>query len=195
LTSASVQTSSQNNGLLIQAVFALLAVMLFVFAGINLFSNFRPVATANNDLANKVIRSILLDDVPRHDLLVEVSKQQEALLLQNPIEPYAWMRLSFARKMTDGNPQNAFNALRFADSVAQPDSAGGLERIMMWHSYADIHTDADKKREREMWRQAFRADWPNLYKTIAANRLHHVFDVAIEEDPVLLEKLNKTRKH
>ncbi|MDX1921777.1 MAG: hypothetical protein SFW65_01425 [Alphaproteobacteria bacterium] len=174
---------------------AALAAALIYFAGVNLFSDFRPVVNANDTLAIQLNQATALRMTARVARFAELLQRQEALLVENPIEPYAWMRLSYLRLNTGDTRQSAFDALRFADKIAQPDNVGGMERILMWHDYADIHTDADKEREVQMWRKAYRGDWDNLYNVIAAHRLHHVFDKAIEGDPQLLAKLNKTRKH
>lgn len=174
---------------------AVLAVALLGFAAINLFYDFKPAVDKNDALAIQLNQAAALPKLQRLDRFMALRQRQEALLAENPIEPYAWMRLSYLRQNTGESRPSAFDALRFADKIAQPDNVGGMERILMWHDYADIHTDADKDREVQMWRKAYRGDWDNLYNVIAAHHLHHVFDMAIEGDPELLAKLNKTRKH
>ncbi len=150
---------------------------------------------ANEQLAITLNQSDALPFAQKVQSYANLLKQQEALLIQNPIEPYAWMRLSFLRKNAIGDRAGAFDALRFADKIAQPDNAGGMERILMWRDYADLHTNADKAREVDMWRRSYRENWDNMYNVIARHHLHHVFDMAIEGDPELLARLNKTRKH
>lgn len=193
--SAMCSASAPYNTLARTGAMGLLAALLIWFAVINLFSGFRPTTAANDKLAVALNQSDALPLARKIESYVDLFKQQEALLIQNPIEPYAWMRLSFLRKSVLGDRVGAFDALRFADKIAQPDNVGGMERILMWRDYVDLHTDADRAREVDMWRRSYRENWDNMYNVIEAHHLHHVFDMAIEGDPELLARLNKTRKH
>ncbi len=170
---------------------AVMVAALLVFASINLFSNFRPTASANDHLANQLNQSGALGFAERLKAYTKMRSEQETLLVQNPIEPYAWMRLAFLRNATQGNRRHAFEALRFADTVAHPDNVGGLERILMWHDYADVQTEAERAREKEMWRTGYREKWYYLVQTARRNRLFDNLKEAVLEDPELAARWNK----
>ncbi|MBY0429210.1 MAG: hypothetical protein K2Q32_08325 [Alphaproteobacteria bacterium] len=173
---------------------AVMAALLLGLASINLFSNFRSVAAANDQLANKLNQSDALDFQARLKIYAELRAQQEALLIQNPIEPYAWMRLAYLRSATQGNRRYAFEALRFADAIAQPDNVGGLERILMWHDYASVQTEAERKHEQELWQTAYRLNWYSLFDMATYHHLLNELKSAIMEDPELAARWNKTHQ-
>lgn len=182
--SISIKFTAQTVGL------AVMAVLLLALASVNLFSNFRPVAAANNRLANQLNQAAALQFSERLKVFAELRRQQEALLAENPIEPYAWMRLSYLRQATQGNRRQAFEALRFADTIAQPDNVGGLERILMWHDYADVQTDVERDREKELWQAGYRQNWYRLMETATYHRLLDDLKSAVIEDPELAARWN-----
>ncbi len=168
-----------------------LAVVLLAFSCVNVFLNFRPTAEANENVYDDLYESAALAPAERQDVYAELRQQQEFLLVQNPIDPHAWMRLAFLRNATQGNRRYAFEALKFADAIAHPDNDGGLERTLMWHDYADVQTHAERQRETELWRTAYRQHWDNLGTLV---RQHHVLDdlkAAVLSDPVLAARWNK----
>ena len=170
---------------------AVMVAVLLVFASINLFANFRPTASANDHLANQLSRSSALSFAERLKAYTEMRSRQEALLVQNPIEPYAWMRLAYLRNVTQGNRRSAFEALRFADTIAHPDNVGGLERILMWHDYADVQTQAERAYEKVMWRTGYRENWYYLIETASRKHLFDNLKSAVMEDPELAARWNK----
>lgn len=170
---------------------AMLALVLLGFAAVNLFGTFKPVAAANDQLANRLNQSFALSFSERIKVYADLRTQQELLLIQNPIEPYAWMRLAYLRNITLGNRRHAFEALKFADVVAHPDNVGGLERVLMWHDYADVQNEAERTHIKDMWRAAYRQNWYNLMYTAKRRELLDDLKAAVMEDPELAEMWNK----
>lgn len=168
-----------------------LAAILLAFASINLFSTYRPVAAANDHLASQLNQSSALEFSARLKAYSALREQQEGLLAENPIEPYAWMRLAYLRNATQGNRRHAFDALRFADTIAKPDNVGGLERILMWHDYTDVQTEAERKRMNELWRTGYRHRWYYLIETATTHQLLDELKSAVMEDPELAVRWNK----
>lgn len=170
---------------------AIMTAVLLLFASVNLFSNFRPTASANDNLANQLSQSTALTFSERLKTYSELRMQQEALLALNPIEPYAWMRLAFLRNATQGNRRHAFEALRFADMIAHPDNVGGLERILMWRDYADVQSEAERAREKELWRIGYRQNWYYLMEMANRRGIWRDLRAALMEDPELAARWNK----
>lgn len=185
--SVHVKPSVQTIGL------AIMAAVLFVFASINILSNFRSVAAANDRLANQLNQASALEFSTRLKTLVDLRIQQEALLVQNPIEPYAWMRLAYLRNITQGNRRHAFEALKFADTIAHPDNVGGLERILMWRDYADVQTPEERNHEKDLWRTGYRQNWYRLGETAYRHNLIRSLKDAVMEDPELAVIWGKRR--
>ncbi|NDE89796.1 MAG: hypothetical protein EB059_01445 [Alphaproteobacteria bacterium] len=172
-----------------------LAVLLFGFAAVNLWADFRPTAAANDRIAHQINQSSALGFAPRLTLLSDLREKQEALLARNPIDSYAWIRLAYLRQQTMGNRPFAFEALRFADMISYPDNLGGIERILMWRDYADMQSDAERSHEKDMWRLGYRLNWYDL-ETVATQRgLRDVLVDAIKDDPVLHQRWQTRHKH
>lgn len=171
-----------------------LAVVLLLCAGINLFADFRSSLRANDVLALQLNQSDALNFADKMARYGSLLAHQQALLAQNPIDPYGWARLSYLRKTYLGDRQGAFEALRQANMLAGAERLGLLERVLMWHGFADLHNDDDRAREEQMWRLAYKQGW---FATAAAARTHGLGDVlerAVQKDPALLENWEKRRR-
>lgn len=176
------------------ACFIALGMVLLICAGSNLLIGSRPVAAQNDRIANAVNQSTAMEFSQRVQKSVELREQQESLLHQNPFEPYAWIRLAYLRQITQGNRRYAFEALRFADMISYPDNVGGIERILMWHGYADVQTQAERDREAQMWRTGFQENWYHLNEAAQHNHLWEVLKDAVRQDPFLTQEWIRRHK-
>lgn len=96
--------------------------------------------------------------VERLRLLAEARALQEEALAASPADPYGWLRLSYLRRVTQGNKQTAFDALRLSISTAPFEPRIQRDRAIAWAELKAVQSDEEKKAVGELWRLAKRAE-------------------------------------
>jgi hypothetical protein len=134
---------------------AALSVALLAFAGLNIFSTLTPQTRMNADIAARFETADKLPHKEKTAAMEELHALQEAALMRIPAEPYAWARLSYLRKFTQGSDEASFAALRMSDLVSPNEPRQMLERALMWRERSKNGTVADKERLDQLWDKAF----------------------------------------
>jgi hypothetical protein len=132
-----------------------LSCALLVFGGLNLLYTLTPHARSNADIAARFEVSEKLSAKEKTTVMEQLRGRQEEALVRIPAEPYAWARLSYLRKFTQGDEKAAFDALRMSDLVSPNEPRQMLERALMWRERMSAGTAADKERLDRLWDKAF----------------------------------------
>jgi hypothetical protein len=139
----------------IRGALAVLSAALLVLGGFNLFSTLAPQARMNAEIAMRFEAAEKLPYKEKTAVMEELREQQEAALMRIPAEPYAWARLSYLRKFTQGSDEDAFAALRMSDLVSPNEPRQMLERALMWRERAKGGSQADREHLDQLWDKAF----------------------------------------
>lgn len=117
-------------------------------------------SVAHQNLSVMALIAIAADQPLREKLstLIEARTLQEQALAISPADPYGWLRLSYLRRITQGNKQGAFEALKLSISAAPYEPRIMRDRALAWHELKSVQSDAEKNQQGELWRLAKRAE-------------------------------------
>ncbi|MBI3419546.1 MAG: hypothetical protein HY053_05390 [Proteobacteria bacterium] len=176
-----------------QPALAVLAVLLGVFACINVFSSMTPSTDANERIEKALNQSDKMDLTQRAALFNDLRAQQEVSLQKNPAEPFAWARLAYFRLVTQKDKEAAFAALRMSDFVSPNDPRQLPERAAMWYDLRNVEDESQQARQDDLWVKAYRTQ-PGITRDLTAQKglLNDVAKALQAQDADLYEKWQRT---
>ena len=163
------------------------ALLLAVLAAANLFASF-PLPAQNKKLDSELQAAVKLPFSKRIVELDRLRDQQEKLLAQGPSDPFAWGRLSYLRKTTQGDAKGALLALHMSDLVSPYDPLQTPGRALQWHNLRASESDEEKAYQTELWQKAVLMNGKVTWGLAVDNHVVKEVEQALQSgDPALLK--------